>query len=348
MWAGLSNWRLMAIGLVVGLAGALSFIALGLPLPWFLGALTASMALAIVGIRFDGPKPIQTPVRIVLGVAVGTAFTPALLERAPGMGLSLLLMVPWVLAIMAGVSWVLRRLAGLDPMTALFASVPGGLTDMVTMAEDAGAKVRTVTLIQLTRIVLIVFLVPAWLVWHDGFDVAATVSGGRVGLRDSPPLDLLLLVVQGYLGWRLASAIGLAGPAIVGPMLFSAVMHVSGLTAGQVPREAMIISQVALGILLGNQFRGLTLQEFRATVTWGLGIAVVMVVATVVLTELAGRALGLPYAPALLAYAPGGQAELNLLAYAIGIDVAFVALHHLCRLAVCLLGVQVWYRRVRG
>ena len=67
--------------------GALSFIALQLPLPWFLGALTAAMAAAILKLRFEAPKPIQTPVRIILGVAVGTAFTPALIDRAPSMAL---------------------------------------------------------------------------------------------------------------------------------------------------------------------------------------------------------------------------------------------------------------------
>lgn len=43
----------------------------------------------------------------------------------------------------------------------------------------------------------------------------------------------------------------------------------------------------------------------------------------------------------LLAFAPGGQAELNLLAYILGLDVAYTALHHLVRLAVVIFGAQL-------
>jgi uncharacterized membrane protein AbrB (regulator of aidB expression) len=46
----------------------------------------------------------------------------------------------------------------------------------------------------------------------------------------------------------------------------------------------------------------------------------------------------------LLAFAPGGQTELNLLAFVLGLDVAYVALHHLTRLAVVILGAQMIFR----
>ncbi len=42
-----------------------------------------------------------------------------------------------------------------------------------------------------------------------------------------------------------------------------------------------------------------------------------------------------------MAFAPGGQTELNLLAFILGVDVAYVALHHLARLAIVILGAQL-------
>ena len=332
------------VGMAIGVAGAITFIVLHLPLPWFLGSLTATMVMAVLGVRFSAPKPLQIPMRAVLGVAVGTAFTPALAARAGSMLPSLLLMVPWVLVIMALGTWAFVRIAGFDRKTALFASVPGGLTDMVTMAEDSGANVRAVTLIQLTRICLIVFLVPVWLIWHDGFDVAGQASSGRFGVLETPLLDLAVLIALGVIGYLAAKRIGLAGPAVVGPMVLSALIHVLGLTEAHVPREAMIVAQVTLGVLLGAQFRGLTLAEFRTTMIWGVAFSIVLIALTLAVTEAVFRAFGFIYAPTLLAYAPGGQAELNLLAYALRLDVAFVALHHLFRLAICILGVQIWLR----
>jgi uncharacterized membrane protein AbrB (regulator of aidB expression) len=43
----------------------------------------------------------------------------------------------------------------------------------------------------------------------------------------------------------------------------------------------------------------------------------------------------------LLAFAPGGQTELNLLAFILGLDVAYVAMHHLARVAIVIIGAQM-------
>jgi uncharacterized protein len=43
--------------------------------------------------------------------------------------------------------------------------------------------------------------------------------------------------------------------------------------------------------------------------------------------------------------APGGQAEISLLAFALHLDVAFIALHHLTRLALIMLAAQFMARR---
>jgi uncharacterized membrane protein AbrB (regulator of aidB expression) len=46
----------------------------------------------------------------------------------------------------------------------------------------------------------------------------------------------------------------------------------------------------------------------------------------------------------LMAYAPGGQSELNLLAITLNLDVAFIALHHLVRVAAVIIGAQIVFR----
>ena len=50
----------------------------------------------------------------------------------------------------------------------------------------------------------------------------------------------------------------------------------------------------------------------------------------------------------LLAFAPGGQTELNLLAFVLGLDVAYVALHHLMRLGIVIFGAQIVFKSQKG
>ena len=333
-------------GLGIGLAGALAFFQLNLPLPWFLGSLTACMIAAVLNVPFSTPGALSIPARIVLGVAVGTAFSPAIIGQAPKMVVSLLMLVPWMLAIMWLGPMFFQRVAGFDKPTAFFASVPGGLNDMVAMSEEAGGNARAVTLIQATRIMLIVFAVPFWLQWYDGFDVVGRSVTGRVWLRDLRVFDAVLLIAVGWFGWWAAQRFNIAAAAIVGPMILSGLVHALGLTSAQIPFEVLTAAQVVLGIILGAQFRGLTFEEFRTTMTWGLLFSALLIVVSGLLTLLIVRLTGFSPHPVLLAFAPGGQAELNLLAYVLNLDVAFVALHHLVRLAIVIFGAQWVFRRM--
>jgi uncharacterized protein len=337
----------LALAFAIGLAGSQVFVWLHLPLPWFLGSLLACMAAAVAGVPYDRPDWLGVPMRAVLGVAVGTGFTPAILGRLGEMSLSLALLLPWMAVIMAAGVPFFRRFAGFDTKTAFFASVPGGLTDMVAMADSAGANTRAVTLIQLTRIVLIVFALPFWLQWHDGFDIATRAVTGRVHLWELTLFDAGLLVALGAAGWWIAVRLHLAGPAIVGPMILSGLAHASGLTAARMPFEVMTFAQVTLGVLLGSQFRGLTWNEFRTTLVWGIAFSVMLILTSVAVTLGVARLTGAPVIPVLLGYAPGGQAELNLVAYTLNMDVAFVALHHLVRLAIVIFGAQLVFRRLK-
>lgn len=324
----------------VAVLGAVIFLYLNLPLPWFLGPLTFCIIASAAGAPMERPGFLSIPMRAVLGIAIGSAFTPALFAKTGAMVTSLLLLVPFMVAIIIVGTWFFQRFAGCDRPTAFFCAVPGGLTDMVSMAADAGANPRTVTLIQATRIVLLVFLVPIWLQFAGGHKIAGLVPQG-LKLSQTLLVDAVVLVAIGWIGWKAASRIGLAGAPLVGPMILSGVLHAIGWTSAKIPVEVLITAQVAVGAMLGAQFRGLTMYEFRTTMTWGIAFTLLLLVFSAIVTLLVSWLTGFDSTTVLLAYAPGGQSELNLLAYLLGLDAAFTALHHLVRLAIVIFGAQM-------
>ncbi|MGE0699546.1 MAG: AbrB family transcriptional regulator [Hyphomicrobiaceae bacterium] len=332
-----------ALALGFGAAGAVAFVHFGLPLPWFLGALTACLVASVAGLPVRRPSPLSIPMRATLGVAVGSAYTPALLDRLPSMLGSLALLIPFMgLVIVVGMAFY-ERVAKLDRPTAFYAAVPGGLTDMTTMAEDSGANVRAIILIQATRILVIVFALPLWLQWHDGLSVGQAFAT-RVRLAEVWPSDALVMVAMGWGGYKVARWLGMAGAPIVGPMLASGITHALGFSVAKVPLEVLVIAQISVGTMLGCQFRGLTFREFWGTMTWGIANAAALLVLTFGVATMVTRLTGFDPVSVLLAFAPGGQTELNLLAYVLGLDVAYVALHHLTRLAIVILGAQIVFR----
>jgi uncharacterized membrane protein AbrB (regulator of aidB expression) len=56
---------------------------------------------------------------------------------------------------------------------------------------------------------------------------------------------------------------------------------------------------------------------------------------------------GIPKAPIVLAFAPGGLAEMSVIALSLGIETAFVATHHVARIAMIVIGAPIVFRTAR-
>ena len=338
----------MVLALAIGACGAAIFLYFGLPLPYMLGALAACLVAALARAPIARPRYISPPMRVVLGVAVGAAFTPDLAGRVGEMAVSLAFVVPFVIAIGATGIPFFERVGKFDRTTAFYAAMPGGFNDMLAMGRDAGADTRKLSLAHATRILVIVFTVPFFLQISEGVVLGgAPVSAmqiGQLGLADG-----LILLAIGVFGWWGAKRLGVTGAAIIGPMVVSAVLHASGLVEAKVPRELINLAQLVLGAHAGCMFIGITLREITTTVAAGVGNALCLLVLTAVFTALVVELTGIDLASVLLAYSPGGQAEMNLMAVVLGTDVAYVALHHLLRLALVVVGSQIvfrhWFRR---
>ncbi|MEM1010384.1 MAG: AbrB family transcriptional regulator, partial [Myxococcota bacterium] len=95
----------------------------------------------------------------------------------------------------------------------------------------------------------------------------------NIGIWEMTLIDLAMITGLGIVGWWLGAKLGIAGAAIVGPMILSALVHGLGWTTAKVPTELLILSQLTLGILLGAQFRGVTMRDFSTTIVWSLAFS---------------------------------------------------------------------------
>ena len=104
--------------------------------------------------------------------------------------------------------------------------MPGGVQDMIVFAEEAGANVRSVSLIHATRILVIIVFLP--IVLSSVWEINLTNPPG-MPIKEFQPLQLLLLLVSAVFGWRIAKKVGLFGASILGPLILAAVFSLSGL-----------------------------------------------------------------------------------------------------------------------
>ena len=309
-----------------------------LPLPWLLGPIFACLTAALAGVPMRGMKIVNDAMRSILGVAVGATFTTALLASMVGMWTTLLMIPVMVFLIGAiGVPYF-QRLWGFDFATSYYSAMPGGLQDMLAFGEEAGGDVRALSLIHATRVMVIVAALPFVLQGYWGVDLS-NPPGAPVS---SIPLTLLgLMVLSGLVGWQAAKAVGMFGASILGPMLLSAILALLGLLQFRPPAEAIWAAQFFIGMTVGTKYAGVTMSEVRRDVTAALGFCVILIILSLCFAE-AIHLMGLaPPLETLLAFAPGGQAEMAVLALIAGADMAFVIAHHVLRIVVVILGAPL-------
>jgi hypothetical protein len=338
----------LALAIVVGLAGALAFVAIGLPLPWMLGALFSTTVASVARLPVAVPMAVRTPMSAVLGVLLGSSFDADVLA---GMGLWIpsLAMLPAYIVIVSIVTIAyLRKVAGLDPKTAYFASTPGGLGEMILLGDRMGGDMRTISLVHATRVLVVVFAVPFAIgaiegVTPSGLPPAATI--------ERTALDLMVLVLCGVAGAWLGVLARLPAPMLLGPMIASAATHLLGVVDGAPPAWIVAGAQLLIGASVGVRFRGIdpvrALQAMAAT----LGLVAIMLVVTLLFAGALWAVTGLPLDQLVLAYVPGGLAEMAMIGYALGVDPTFVATHHIVRIGLVVLLAPLLYaayRRVAG
>lgn len=101
------------------------------------------------------------------------------------------------------------------------------------------------------------------------------------------------------------------------------------------------MAQFFIGMTVGTKYAGVTMAEVRKDVAAALGFCAILLVLTVIFVEAIHIFQLAPPMEALLAFAPGGQAEMTVLALIAGADLAFVIAHHVLRIVVVILGAPL-------
>ena len=323
-------------------AGSLGFFILGLPLPFLLGPMFACLVAALAGVRLKGAGQFGIFMRTFLGVAVGSSITPELLGRMPEIASSLAF-VPLFIATIAVLGYpLLRHGFGLDPVTSWYSAMPGGLQDMLIFGEEAGGDPRALSLIHATRVVVLVSCAPVLMQFVWGLDLS--VAPGQPITAISPS-QIAVMVAAGLFGWKFFERVGLFGASILGPMILTTCLSLAGLIETRPPAEIIQAAQFFIGIAVGVKYVGITSREIRVNVVAGILYSVLLGLISFGFFVAVTRLDLAPSLDALLAFLPGGQAEMVVIAIIAGSDLAYVVTHHILRILIVVLFAPIVGRR---
>ncbi|MBL8835052.1 MAG: AbrB family transcriptional regulator [Alphaproteobacteria bacterium] len=320
----------VALAVALGTAGGALFQLLQLPLPWMLGSLTVVTLAAMLGMRMHLPSVVRDGAVPIIGLMLGAAFTPEVIARMAEWWLTMSAMVVWAVAGTALAYSYFRLFTGYDRVTAFFSATPGGLNDMMLLGRYYGADDRTISLTHAARLITVVFTIPFWYRFDGTLPPTSRPPGAA--LTDLGLGDAGVLAVCALVGAWLGTALRLPAGLLVGPMILSTAAHLAGLTGTAPPAILVAGAQVAIGVAVGCRFGGVTFGHVGRALFHAMVIALIMISLTVVTALLVRQWTDLPMPALILGFAPGGLAEMSLIALALHVDAPFVACHHIARI----------------
>ena len=155
---------------------------------------------------------------------------------------------------------------------------------------------------------------------------------------------MAIMAACALIGWKGGERIGLFGASILGPLILTAALSLADVIHHRPPVEAILIAQLSIGVSVGAHYVGITWAEFQRVVLASVGFTLLIVLLSAGPAYLVAHLGVTDPATAMLAFLPGGQAELTVLAIVAGVDVAYVVIHHVFRMSLVIIGAPVAMR----
>jgi membrane AbrB-like protein len=257
--------------------------------------------------------------------------------------LSIAALLAAMVAVTVATSVWLRLVHGWTRRDALLASVPGALSQVMIVALSTHADSRAIAVVQTFRVMVLTAFLPGALALAG---LAAT-GVAPVPVTANPlerPGELALLVGASTLAGLAAQRLRFPGGLMLGALIASALLHGSGVVTVGPPAPVLVVCFVLLGALMGLRFAGTDAALLRRLMAAACGALVVSVAVAGLAALVVSAALSLPVAGTVVAFAPGALEAMTILAFAMGLDVAFVGAHHVVRFLVISLALPVLVR----
>ncbi|MBA00089.1 MAG: ammonia monooxygenase [Rhodospirillaceae bacterium] len=334
------------IAILIGTVGGFIFAIIKIPLPWMLGAMVFVTIAAVSGVPVLLPFMLRQSMVVFIGVLLGSQFTPELFDQISSWLISVIAMLFYGIIVMFLVLSYLKKFGNYEPITAYFSAAPGGLNDMTIIGGEMGGDDRIIALTQASRVLLVVMTIPFLFRIFGGYEAPSGLLPKGQGF-DLPFREWCIIGICVTLGPFIARKLKLPAAFLLGSLILTAIAHIAGWSNSSPPTGLVAAAQVILGTAIGCRFTGTDYGEITRVIKISVGSAFILMSTAVGAGLLLSEITGLPWYLVTLAYAPGGLAEMSLIAFGIGQDVPFVATHHLCRIGMVILLAPIAFKLIK-
>ena len=342
-----THWRTCLVTLFIGFAGAFLFAWAKLPLPWVTGPLFVTTILALSGFQLWMPLWLRPPSLAVLGVLFGSTISPDFVDQVIFWFPSMCAVLVFVLVTIPFGTTYLIFVGKYDFVTSLLSAAPGGLIPMTLLGQSYNADDRVITVVQTFRLVLTILIIPLAFQLFGGY-----VPSGNIGTGGSfaayLPGDILPTALACVLGYFLAVIARLPAPSLMGPIIVIAFLRFNGWIESEIPDSLVAVSQVFIGISIALPFNGTRVRKIFVDIVHASASSLIAISFSVLFALITAQFVSSSAEALILAFAPGGFAEMALIGFGLGLEISFVISHQILRFFLIVLGIPIVMMIAKG
>jgi membrane AbrB-like protein len=330
--------------LLIAAAGGATFLMIGFPAGLVTGSMLAVAVAALLGRPMKGVLPMARACYVIIGTLLGAVVTPATLAGIATWPLSIALLALSSALMLIVTTVYLRVVHGWGLLSALLGASPGALAQAISLAADLGANLRGIAIVQTTRVLVVLLGLPLGLALFGL--VASALPPVPPATSGTSPVELALLIVVSTALALLMQWIRFPGGLLFGALAGSAILHGGDFVHVTLPWWIGSPAVVVLGALVGSRFANTTVAMVMEYFWAALGSAAVAVAISAVFVVAVTNLMPIPTADVLIAFAPGAQDTMMVLALALHLDPVYVGAHHLVRVLIVTIAVALAARRL--
>ncbi|MNS33394.1 putative ammonia monooxygenase [compost metagenome] len=323
--------------LLIAIIGGYLFQSLHLPVPWLLGPMlfVFTFSRLLRSVQPHWPGYVRNTGMIIVGYVLGLSFTYATFIQISQQLPTMILMTILLMMFCIFIAWVMSRVTGIAFQTLLLGSIPGGLTQMIILAEETkGIDITLVTFLQVSRLMMIITFVPM-LIFSPLFGArhAQIPIGTNAGVPSWDGLfpNILLYAAVCIMAALLGKKIRFPTAFLLGPMVATIVLHLSGVFGPALPPSLTSVSQLMIGSYVGLLLKPENLVSKARTALLAVVSGIILIIGAFFLSLLLTDLHPVSAATAFLSLSPGGMDQMSLIAQEIHADLTIVACYQLFR-----------------
>ncbi|GGG51850.1 AbrB family transcriptional regulator [Paenibacillus radicis (ex Gao et al. 2016)] len=333
-----NKWIRFLVTCVIAVLGGFFFQLIHMPIPWLLG----SMVFVLIGsklwrgISFYWPAQIRNTGMIIIGYTLGLSFTASTLVQIGQQLPTMILFTALLLLCAGGIAFVVSKISGIPYPTILMGSIPGGLSQMVSLAEEMKSiDLTVVTFLQVSRLIMIMFSVPL-LIFSPLFHVTGSHSAaisdaagasGYAALFPHIWLFAAVCILLAVVGQKIKFPTAF----LLGPMIGTILLNLSGYEGHSLPPLVLEFSQLMMGSYIGLLLKPENLKNKVKIVLLALLNGVALIGCSIILSLLLEQLHDITLATSFLSLSPGGMDQMAFIAKEVNGDLSVITSYQLFR-----------------